>query len=978
LEENLEKEEKEEKLKMDPFRRNKSSAVSVQLTGLSLAARLGLIEMDEMKRLSSELAECVVALNGLFDAKGHLRYITLCAKNEENGRDAFFHRELTCKNETNLTLQWKDVFDQLKQTHSRLMDRKRRILDRLTRSLDRWVDPGKTATLHAKCRAQLETCIAQCRIVLYSPSDTLLHAIKAPLLHYVNHYLNSMGRTRSFQMKAISGNNLSALVCPELAVVNVGSYYEGCTTEELLGRSLQSIKFVLPWCVNHLKDQPKVRNPLTGEEDVGALHVCRALGEFHAAMSAKLWTTLNGTLLRLFDFDAASLTGFTSMPALAFKCVWLRCAEQSGVYHQSIEKMKPFNEKMIRDHCRGGYSYSCREKISEGDPLWPAEDPDGPFGHFRASALLEIDIVSSYGYAASQLTAPKGFCKGLATLTADNGPLVATDTYKRYNSYEFLSVYYTLYLFKEVRRINIKAVFSNFHALGIFYVGHYPLDLVMVEEGGRLIMFNFDGQFCHGCRADCPPLEKYASGKTRAQVEEETHRRDLFIRAWIDGASSRAVRNTSYIVVSDCHHPTFNMKNLKTKFRTLGPLVEIMQPYRDIEAFSELLLDTSRPARDTLSQCPATVAYTVTVQCRTAKFGHLPKSSPSGPFFVCPIAGGGGGGGGGSENEEFNSKLYRRQTGTSSSQPGQCVILTKDYFAYLASSRQNNFVVDKILGCLLYPRWTQFNSVFAELVERRNSDQLVSAEKRVLKNVVNYACGYFGLNSAKEKMRHPKMRLGTKVKKNINLNKTMVFSVESFDTSDYIIFHIAPGRGPRRYSSPVPVPLYLGVVEMGKLRLLQILDWLEMGSAPGTVRHLYTNVDNLILALAAPDFESLPSPRPATFARLKNHFFNGGKPLPGGLKLEWQVGPGRQWKFASCALQNWAVVTDAPDGDGGSGNSEEDRSKTNLFAGVSARRSYECACKMLDRETVTLHLQRRVNKMVGTEEHIVEIKFVPK
>jgi hypothetical protein len=67
------------------------------------------------------------------------------------------------------------------------------------------------------------------------------------------------------------------------------------------------------------------------------------------------------------------------------------------------------------------------------------------------------------------------------------------------------------------------------------------------------------------------------------------------------------------------------------------------------------------------------------------------------------------------------------------------------------------------------------------------------------------------------------------------------------------------------------------------------------------------------------------------------------------------------------------VVTDAT-----TDREEEDRSKTNLFAGVSARRSYECACKMLDKETVTLQLQRRVNKMVGTEEHLVEIKFVPK
>jgi hypothetical protein len=134
------------------------------------------------------------------------------------------------------------------------------------------------------------------------------------------------------------------------------------------------------------------------------------------------------------------------------------------------------------------------------------------------------------------------------------------------------------------------------------------------------------------------------------------------------------------------------------------------------------------------------------------------------------------------------------------------------------------------------------------------------------------------------------------------------------------------------------------------------------------------------LALAAPNLDSLPSPRPATFSLLKNFFFNGGdygdsgKPLPGGLKLEWQVGPGKRWQFASCALQNWAVVTK----DGGDGEGEDARAKTNLFAGVSARRSFDYACKMLDKEPITMQVQRRVNKMVGIQEHVVQIKFVPK
>jgi hypothetical protein len=969
-------EEEERQLQMHPFKKNKSSAVSVQLMGLSLAARLGLIDLEEMNRLSSQLAECVVALYSHFDAKGHLRHLTLCTKDGE-GNDNFFHRELTCKNETNLMLQWQEIFNYLLEKQRHLANKKKQILASLLRALDRWVvdvDPKKTlSSLHSKCRSQLETCVSQHKIILFSPSDTLLHGIKTPLLHYVNHYLKTSKRTRSFQMKAISGNNLSALVCPELVVVNMASYFEGCTTQDLLGRSAKSTHFVVPWCVNRLGDHKSVQDPLTGEDGARVLHICRSLGEFLTSMSVKLWTVLNGTLLHLFDFDAASLSGFTPMPAMAFKCIWLKCAEKSGIFHQSIEKMKPFNEKMIRDHCRGGFSYSCREKLSEGDPLWPREDPHGPFGHFRASGLVEIDIVSSYGYAASQMLAPKGFCKGFIARRKDdvNGtpPLIMTDVSKRHNSYEFLCVYYALYIFREKRHMNIRSVFSNFHALGIYYVGPYPLDLVIVEEGGYLILLNFDGQFCHGCPNDCPPLERYASGKTHQQVREETRLRDRTIREWVGSACKNAERETAcYISVSDCHDKDFNVKNLQAQFGTIEPLMEIMKPYRDMEDFSKLLLSATTTPRDILSQCPDSVTYIVSAQCKTANLKYLPKSAPTGPLFVC---------GESSEEGEASSKLYRRQTGTLS--PGESVILTKDYFNYLLSSRESGFTVEKILGCLLYPRWREFNNVFAELVELRNSDHLGSAEKRVLKNVVNYACGYFGLNAAKEKMRHPKMRLGTKVKSTINLNKTMIFSVESFDASDYIIFH-SVCKAPRKYSSPVPVPLYLGVVEMGKLRLLQILDWLEMGSVAGSVRHLYTNVDNLILALAAPDLDSLPSPRPATFSLLKNFFFNGGegggeKPLPGGLKLEWQVGgPGKRWQFASCALQNWAVVTEGGDGDDG----EDARSKTNLFAGVSARRSYENACKMLDNEPVTLQVQRRVNKMVGTQEHVVQIKFVPK
>jgi hypothetical protein len=841
--------------------------------------------------------------------------------------------------------------------------------------LEPWIDPSKTVSLHSKCKAQLEKFISQHKIILYSPSDQLLHAIKAPLLHYVNHYLKvSTKLSRSFQMKAIAGNNLSALVCPELIIVNLDCFYEGCTLEELLGRSRTSADFVVPWCVSRLGLHASV-------EDGGRpLQLCKSFGEFRTLKSVQLWKTLNSTLLSLFDFDAASLSGFTSMPALSFKCIWLRCAEKSGLYHQSIEKMKPFNEKMIRDQCRGGFSFSCGKKLNAGDPLWPSEaDAGGPFGHLRASGLLELDIVSSYGYAASKMITPKGFCKGfsVAAPTASKDRLMCVDLKKRHKSWEFMCVYFTLFLSQKKRKRHFSSVYSNFHALGIYFVGPYPVDLAMTEAGGRLLLVNFDGQFCHGCLSGCPPLERYASGKTRERVEEETRRRDSFIRNWVRSVCDKAGWEIArYSTFSDCHSPAYSKKNLQLHFSSIKPLKKMMQPYLDIEAFAKLLTSAQLGPKDILNRCPDSVAFIAAVRCSTPSVTRrLPADAPSGPFFVCGSGG----------------KLYRRQTGTP--RPGESVILTKDYFDYLAMSRGNHFSVEKILDCLLYPRWNEFNKVFEELIERRNSEGQGAAEKRVLKNVVNYACGYFGLNSAKDKMRHPRMRLGTKLRSSIDLNKTRVFSVDFFGSSseNYMVFHSVAGDGARRQSgkksSGVPVSLYLGVVEMGKLRLLQILDWLESASAPGSVRHLYTNVDNLILAIAEPDLDRLAllsSPRlKHTFTFLKNYFFKSSldvasKPDPGGLKLEWQLGPETGWKFASCALQNWAVVTEETVDDDKSDSIGGNRTKTNLFAGVGARRSYDYACKMIDRETVTLEMPRRVNKMAGTEERVVQFKFVPK
>jgi hypothetical protein len=964
----------------DPLQSNRSSAVSVQLDGLNLAVQLGLLQSKELRSLSRQLADLTVILHGQFDSsieKKHLRHLTVHSGGEDDAPDSFFFMEITCK-DINLALQqWGQIFDYLERKLEKISERKRTILAPLMEYLDRWIvllspppdvetktqnrkrRKKRLLTSYSRCKAQLQAYIDQHKIFVLSLSDEILHAIKAPLLCFVNTRLKrSKNQVRSFQMKAVSGNNLSALTCPELAVINLGCYFDSTSHEELFS-SFEGYKqfghpFTISKCFKYLCACNKIQDPASGEETT-VLHLCVSRGRFYTTAIAQLWIKLAEFFIKQFKFDVTCLPGFFSMPTLAFKSIWLKCDRQSGPFHQTLEKMKPFTEQMLRQYCRGGFSFSCGEKLAAGEPLWSG---DAAFGHLRASSLMELDIVSSYGYAASTLSAPTGFCKGF--IGSEHG-LSTIDLRHRYTSFEFLSVFYTIWLAKFNWKFNIKSIFSNFHASGIFYVGPYPLDLAIVDNRGHVMLFNFDGQFCHGCPEGCPPLKRYASGKLQGKVEEDTRKRDEYIQKWVDAIRNQVDNQAaSYTVIADCHDKDYHIDTLLVNFKFIAELAALIKPYRDIEKFARVLTSQD-PIERRLTKCPDNVTYILVAQCGETE-NRVTGPGPSGPLFVCPF----------NEAENQTSRIYNRQMQTKGEREG--VLLSKDYFSYLSSTRGDNFKVDKIQLCLLYPKWNAFNEVYKELVRMRNNPQICAVEKQLLKNLVNYSCGYFGLNQIAERVK-PKLRLGNRISKKINFAKTMIFNYEEFDKQDYSVFYSCRPITKKAISG-TPVPLYLSVVEIGKLRLIQILDWLEKCAAPGTFRHLYTNVDNLIVALSTPNLDALPLPQHAdTFQFFKRQFMApgpAGKPEPGGLKLEWSVGPETGWKFATCALQNWNVITDNVT------DENENRTKSNFFPGVSAREAYEYATTLIDKGTVVLQQRRRINKMVNTDEHQVTFKFVPR
>jgi hypothetical protein len=136
----------------------------------------------------------------------------------------------------------------------------------------------------------------------------------------------------------------------------------------------------------------------------------------------------------------------------------------------------------------------------------------------------------------------------------------------------------------------------------------------------------------------------------------------------------------------------------------------------------------------------------------------------------------------------------------------------------------------------------------------------------------------------------------------------------------------------------------------------EILTFFDNFLLPRTHRHLYTNVDNVIMTLSTPTLEDavVPSLR-EDFEREKNRFFLAGQ--PGHLKQEWTIRAENKWKFVSALVQNWAVM-----GQDGTGIH-----KNSLLSNVSNQVSYDACCNVLDEKVMQIVQIRRTNKMVNMD-----------
>ena len=164
--------------------------------------------------------------------------------------------------------------------------------------------------------------------------------------------------------------------------------------------------------------------------------------------------------------------------------------------------------------------------------------------------------------------------------------MMKLDARARHKSFEFRAVYKKLHHLIQHEKLAIRSVYSNYSPLGVFCLGSYPIDLAVVTEEGRVLLYQMDGIWTHGCPA-CPSQPLYfANGQSWQEVREKTNRRDQDIMAWmmaINDATSWNPPMIQYQIIYDCHTDGYHPQGLDYGFWHYPDLAKLLKGYKVTE-----------------------------------------------------------------------------------------------------------------------------------------------------------------------------------------------------------------------------------------------------------------------------------------------------------------------------------------------------------------------------------------------------------
>jgi hypothetical protein len=189
---------------------------------------------------------------------------------------------------------------------------------------------------------------------------------------------------------------------------------------------------------------------------------------------------------------------------------------------------------------------------------------------------------------------------------------------------------------------------------------------------------------------------------------------------------------------------------------------------------------------------------------------------------------------------------------------------------------------------------------------------------------------------------------------NYDLSTCEMVPVGNRDGQNFYFFKRTRGEGTRgRVPCSSALPLFVSVVEYGKYRMSQFLSFLDKFLRPGTCRHLYSNIDNIIFALTADYIVECVKPELMDeFLQEREQFFQSG--VPGHLKLEWMETS--VWNFVSGMTRNYSLIS-----------SVDSRHKNSALNHISSLQSYEASCAMLENKSISFEQRRRTNKLANLD-----------
>ena len=377
----------------DAHQANCAAAVNAAHTGLNLVHDLGLISLEELRRLSRQLGETFGSLHVFVCEKNDLRHVTYCDAGTS------FCLEVPCfendcvdlncsmtphqqtqedrrRNEAAQAMLsfWQKVWDRrahwIQQRQTLLEPMIHHLEPLLSKTQGAGAPPQKKrkqegvpnnpqqdqdhlirklTSPFSRCLAELKKMIYHHRIFLFSSEDSHLHSIKFFLCHFA---YKTIKRCRGVSLKAQSDDALVKLSISGLTILNLYTYF-CCKADVDFFAGLW-----LPWngpgpsdvVVSHTNKTLRFQQvAISDQEKQNAVAYCRERGFRFAKHVLRYWSNFSQFLLDTFGYEIHSQTTPPSASYLAFQCVWTRYLQTAGPMAQAFERTKPQYDDCLRE-----------------------------------------------------------------------------------------------------------------------------------------------------------------------------------------------------------------------------------------------------------------------------------------------------------------------------------------------------------------------------------------------------------------------------------------------------------------------------------------------------------------------------------------------------------------------------------------------------------------------------------------------------